>query len=393
MNNNTTVFKQMLFMIPQRQFEKEAEKHGYNHYTKHFTVWNQFKVNLYAQISGKQSLRDIETGLKVQHRDWYHLGLKNVSRAHLAYVNKNRSYEIFQHLYYHLYARCSDMTPRHKFRFKNPLQIMDSSVISLCLSLFPWAEYNQKKGALKLHTLLDYKGTIPSFVVITPGKASDITVAKKSDLPLCPDSIFVGDRAYIDFEWFNKLNSEGVYFVVRAKDNLKYKIIRQQTKIQKKKIISDTEILLTGPKTSQKYPHPLRLIKLWIEEENLTILLITNNFKFAASTIGQIYKARWDIESFFRWIKQNLKIKTFLGTSQNAVLIQIWTALIYYLLLAYIKFQTKYKFSLLHFARVLKEALFKKVDIIDTLNISPNKLKRTRAPCVQRKLFDLQNFS
>jgi IS4 transposase len=383
----------MLSMIPQRQFEKEAEENGYNRYTKHFTVWNQFKVNLYAQISGKKSLRDIETGLKVQHNDWYHLGLKNVSRSQLANVNKSRSYEIFQHLYYELYARCTDMTPQHKFRFKNPLHIMDSSVITLCSSLFPWAEYTQQKGALKLHTLLDYKGTIPSFVAIKPGKSSDITVAKKSDLPLSKDSIIVGDKAYNDFKWFTELNSKGVFFVIRAKDNLKYEVIRQQTKIQKKKIISDEEILVTGVQTSKTYPNPLRLIKIWIEEENFTLLLITNNFKFAASTIAQIYKARWDIEKFFRWIKQNLKIKTFLGTSQNAVLIQIWTALTYYLLLAYIKFQTQYKFSLLHFARVLREALFKKVDIIDTLNINPNKLKKARDPCVQKKLFDLQKFS
>lgn len=393
MNNYTTVFRQMLSMIPQSQIEKEAEEHGYNRYTKHFTVWNQFKVNLYSQISGKKSLRDIETGLKVQQNDWYHLGLKNVSRSQLANVNKRRSYEIFQHLYYELYARCSDITPQHKFRFKNPLHIMDSSVITLCSSLFPWAEYTQQKGALKLHTLLDYKGTIPSFVAIETGKSSDITVAKESDLPLSKDSIIVGDRAYIDFEWLTKLNSEGIFFVVRVKGNLKYKVIRQQIRIQKEKTLSDEEILLTGVETSKSYSNPLRLIKLRIEKRNLTLLLITNHFKFAASTIAQIYKARWEIEKFFRWIKQNLKIKTFLGTSQNAVLIQIWTALTYYLLLAYIKFQTKYQFSLLHFARVLGDALFKKVDIIDTLNINPIKFKKDRDPCVQKKLFDLQKFS
>ncbi len=334
-------------MIPQRQFEKEAEKDGYNRYTKRFNVWNQLKVNLYAQISGKMSLRDIETGLKVQHNDWYHLGLKNVSRSQLSYVNQRRNYEIFQHLYYQLFSRCTTMSPKHKFRFKNPLHILDSSIISLCLTAFPWAKYSKTKGALKMHTLLDCKGSIPSFMVVTTGKDSDIKVAKRSNLHLCPDSILVADRAYVDFSWYNELNAEGVFFVIRVKGNLKYKVLLQQTQLQKKKTISDKKIMMTGVKTSAKYPHPLRLITLNVNGEK-PVLLITNNFQFAASTITQIYKARWDIEEFFRWIKQNLKIKTFLGTSENAVLIQIWTALIYYLLLAYIKFQTQYKFTLLH---------------------------------------------
>ena len=392
MSNDTTIFRQILSMIPQRQFEKDAELHGYNRYTKHFTVWNHLKANLYAQISGKMSLRDIETGLKVQHKDWYHLGLTNVSRSQLAYVNQRRSFEIFRNLYYHLFSKCTAMSPRHKFRFKNPLHILDSSIITLSLSAFPWAKYSKTKGALKMHTMLDYKGTIPSFMVVTPGKDSDIKVAKESHLPLCPDSILVADRAYLDFDWYNALNAAGVFFVIRVKKNLKYKVLETKTQLQKEKTISDKEILMTGVKTSTLYPQPLRLIHLKVKGEK-PVLLITNNFKFAASTVTQIYKSRWDIEEFFRWIKQNLKIKSFLGTSENAVLIQIWTALIYYLLLAYIKFQTQYKFTLLHFARVLKEALFKKVDIIDILNFSPHLVKKAREPDQQKKLWDLDKFS
>ena len=242
-----------------------------------------------------------------------------------------------------------------------------------------------------MHTMLDYKGTIPSFIVVTPGKDSDVKVAKQSELPLSPDSILVADRAYIDFGWYNELNTSGVFFVIRVKKNLKYKVLETETKFQKKKTISDKKIRMTGAQTVAKYPHQLRMIRLEVKGEK-PILLITNNFKFAASTITQIYKARWEIEKFFRWIKQNLKIKSFLGTSENAVLIQIWTALIYYLLLAYIKFQTQYKYSLLHFARVLKEALFKKVTIIDILNLSPNKLKKAREPDQQKKLWDIDKF-
>ena len=213
-----------------------------------------------------------------------------------------------------------------------------------------------------------------------------------TDVWIGPDSILVADRGYVDFAWYNELNADGVFFVIRVKNNLKYKVLEEETQIQKKKTISDKKILMTGVKTSSKYPQPLRLVRLQVKGEK-PVLLITNHFKFAASTITQIYKARWDIEEFFRWIKQNLKIKSFLGTSENAVLIQIWTALIYYLLLAYIKFQTQYKFTLLHFARVLKEALFKKVDIIDILNFSPHKLKKAREPDQQRKLWDLDKFS
>ena len=387
----TTIFKQILSHIPRGEFEKEAEKHGYNRYTKHFTVWIQFLANLYAQISGKMSLRDIETGLKVQFKDWYHLGITNVSKSQLARANKLRSFEIFRHLYYHLYAKCASFCPKHKFRFKNPLHILDSTIITLCLSTFSWAKYTKKKGALKMHTLLDLKGTIPSFMVVTPGKGSDIKVAKQSQLPLCQDSILVADRAYVDFGWYNELNTKGVFFVIRVKKKMDYEVLEEETHFYKKKTISDKKIRMAGVLTAAKYPHVLRLIRLEVEGEK-PVLLISNNFKFAASTLTRIYKARWEIEQFFRWIKQNLKIKSFLGTSENAVLIQIWTALIYYLLLAYLKYQTLYKFSLLHFSRVLKEALFKKVTIFDLLNLSPNMIKRAREPDQQKRLWDFEKF-
>ena len=398
MEHYTTIFKQMLMMIPWGEFSEEAKKEGYNRYTKHFTVKNQFITILYAQFSDKKSLRDLETGLKVQYRDWNHLGLKNVSRSQLSYVNKRRSYKIFRNLYNQVYERCVSIAPRQRFRFKNRLQLMDSTLIEMCASVFPWAEYKQQKGALKIHTLLDERGTIPSFVVMSPGKEADITIAKESNLPLFPDSILVMDRGYTDFEWFNDLDKQGIYFVTRAKENLKYRHTKQSIKWHKIKTVNDLTITLTGTKTKEKYPHSLRLIKIINKgkkkrgeegEETEELKLLTNNFKLAASTIAQIYKSRWDIELFFKWIKQNLKIKTFLGTSENAVLTQIWIALIYYLLLAYIKFQTRYKFSLLHLSRVIREGLFKKIHLIDILNINPKSLKKTREPCQQRILIEV----
>ena len=282
--------------------------------------------------------------------------------------------------------RCKDVTPKHKFKFKNPLYTLDTTVIDLCLSLFPWAKFRKTKGALKLHTLLDHRGTIPSFLVITDAAQHDVKVAKELHLPISSDSILIVDKAYIDFNWLYSLNEKKIYFVTRAKDNMKYEIIGQHTMSKNKNIVGDHVIVLSGALSSKKYPKELRLVTYYDEEEERTFQFITNNFYLSASTIAAIYKARWQIEIFFKWIKQNLKIKTFLGTSKNAVLTQIWTAMIYYLLLAYIKYQTKYRYSLLHFTRVIRECLFKKVDIIDLLNLSLKRVKNIRDPCYQLDL-------
>ena len=382
-----TIFNQMLNMLPRYEFEKEVDKEQANRYTKHFTAWNQMLVNLYAQITGKKSLRDIETGLKMQKNSWYHLGLVNAVRSTISYANKKRSYRIAQNAFYHLLKKCKDITPKHKFRFKNPLHILDSTTIDLCLSVFPWAKFRKRKGALKIHTLLDHRGTIPSFMVITDAKQHDVKVAKNLFLPVSLDSIIVIDKAYIDFKWLYTLRKRRVYFVSRAKRDMRYEVIGQQEVNSNKGVLADEEIILTGYYSSRKYPEKLRLVTYYDKKTDKTYKFLTNNFNLAAYTISQIYKARWEIELFFKWIKQNLKIKTFLGTSKNAVLTQIWTAMIYYLLLAYIKYQTKYKHSLLYLTRVIKECLFKRADIIDLLNLSLKKVGRLRDPCYSLTLF------
>jgi hypothetical protein len=386
---SNTVFRQLVNLIPSRPFHSEVERTGANRYTKHFTAWNQLIVNLYAQASSKKSLRDVETGLKVQSWAWYHLGLKNISRSQLSYVNARRDYRLFQSLYYHLFAHCVDLAPKHRFKFNNPLHVLDSTLVHLCLDVFPWAKYRKRKGALKIHTLLDLQGTIPSFIVVTDGRQHDLKVAKQVDLPLSPDSILVVDKAYIDFTWLYGLHLRKVFFVTRAFDNCSYKVIGQHGPADGKMVLNDQSILLRGSKSYRRYPHRLRLITYFDEITDKTLTFMTNNFQLSAKTIAQIYKARWDIELFFKWIKQNLKIKTFLGTSPNAVLVQIWTALIYYLLLAFIKFQTKYQFTLLHFTRVLKEALFQKVDIIALLKLSPNRFKLPHEPDGQMVLLEI----
>jgi len=378
----------MLAMIPQKQFSEAVESSGANRYTKHFTAWNQFIVNLYAQASGKKSLRDIEAGLRVQQSSWYHIGLKNISRSQLSYVNGRRNHTLYQCIFQRLLVKCGEMASKQRFRFKWPLQILDSTLVHLCLSVFPWAKYRKKKGALKIHTLLDAQGTIPSFVVVTDGKHHDVKVAKKADLPLCPDSILVMDKAYIDFEWLYDLHCRNITFVTRAKENMNYEVLRQQPESAHENVLSDCEVLLTGSISFKKYPDRLRLVTWHDPEHNKIYTFMTNNLTLSAKTIADIYKARWDIETFFKWIKQNLKIKTFLGTSLNAVMTQIWTALIYYLLLAYIKYQTRYAYQLLHFTRVIREALFQRIDIIDLLKLSPKHKKLPREPDEQRLLFD-----
>lgn len=404
MDNFTTVFRQLLNQLPRREFKHDAAKGRYNRYCKHFTVWNQFVANLYAIATNRDSLRDIEMGLKAERKTWSTFGLKNISRSQLAYANKKRDYMIFKKLYYHLLSKCENQQlhcnavglgkprPKKKFRFKNKIAALDSTTISLCLSLFPWSDYGQKKGALKMHTLLDLGQMIPTFASVTKGKMSDIRAAKQSPLPLSPDSILVMDRAYTDFEWFDSLTKQKVYFITRAKIDMAFEIIGQHKEIRNKRIVADDVIRMTGRYTFKKYPHNLRLIELWDDEKNTSVYFLTNNFKLAATTIASAYKARWDIEIFFKWVKQNLKIKAFYGTSENAVKTQIWTAIIFYLLLSYIKFQTRYDGTILKFCRIIRNSLFKNKDIIDLLWEDPDKWEKGRDPCVQRVLIDLSSF-
>jgi len=369
MHNYSTIFQQLSALVPRWEFERAVAAFGGNRYVKTFKCWSQFITNLYAQISGKDSLREIETALKTQKSKWYHLGLSNIARSTLAHANQRRPSGICESLFYRFLARCRDLTPRHKFKFKNPLFALDASVIDLCLSLFPWARFRRKKGAVKLHCLLDYRGEIPGFLLVTEGRRHECKVAKEAPLPLSSDSIICFDKGYLDFEWLKSLDARKIFFVTRTKSNAAYQIIGQQESKTAKGVLADQTIQLTGVVSAFKYPGKLRLITFYDREEKRTYRFLTNNFKLAASTIAEIYRARWKIEIFFKWIKQNLKIKTFLGTSKNAVLTQIWTAMIYYLLLAYLKYQTKYAYSLLEFTRMIQATLFERIQLIDLLSL------------------------
>ncbi len=344
-------------------------------------------IMLYAQATGKDSLREMETSLITHESKLYHVGINSVSRSTLSDANSRRDWRLFESLFYEVLSRCRDLTPKHKFKFKNPLYTMDATVIKLVLSLYPWAKYKKTKGAVKMHCLLNHAGYLPEFITVTKGNRHEIDVAR-DHLSLLPDSIISIDRGYIDFSFLNSLQQKGVWFVTRAKRNMVFDVVGQHP-VTTENVIFDVAIVLKNDLSHKQYPEKLRLIAFYDKERDKFLFFLTNNFKLSAQTIADIYKARWQVELFFKWIKQNLKIKSFLGTSENAVMTQIWIAMIYYLILSYIKFQTKYRYSLLTLTRVLAETIFFRACLIDVLSIKIASVKKLKPdPGDQPSLFD-----
>lgn len=378
MPHYNTVLHQLLALTPRHQFEKFVRTLDGDRYVKTFSTWNQFTTLLYAQASGKDSLRDISNGMLTQGNRLYHLGLPaKIARSTLSDANTKRDYRIYEKLFYALLDRCKDLTPKHKFRFKNPLYSLDATIIDLCLSMFPWAKFRKRKGALKLHYQFDHAGELPVFLRVTTGKRHEIAVAKE-EFPISPDSIYCFDMAYLDWAWFRRITDEKAFFVTRAKKNLKAGFVGQQERPKRKGVLFDLHIKTENFYARKDYPYPMRLIGFWDTETGRYLEFLTNNFTLSAATIAAIYKARWQIEIFFKWIKHNLKIKTFLGTSKNAVLTQVWVAMCYYLLLAYLKYQTRYRNSLFYLHRVVKEMLMERASLIDLLNLNPSRLARLK---------------
>jgi len=376
-----TVFSQLLQLICRYRFKKSVDHYDGDRYTKTFSCWQQLLVLLFAQAKGLTSLRDIVVSILSHEKKWYHLGLTGVARSTLADANNRRDAGILKDVYYDILEKCRELSPRHGFKFKNPLYSFDSTLINVCLSLYPWATYRKKKGASKLHTLLDHSGYLPSFMVLSDGKTHDITVVKDEAFglpPLPPDSILLIDRAYIDYNWLYSLAQHKLFFVTKVKSNMKYTVLGQQDIPKKKGVISDCRINLSGPSSQEKYPHTLRLVTYVDQETGEVHEFFTNNFNLAARTIADLYKSRWQIEIFFKWIKQNLKIKSFLGTSKNAVMTQVWAAMIYYLLLSFIKFQTKCRHSLHELTRIAGELLLDSVYLIEILTIPFDNWKKIR---------------
>lgn len=385
-----TIFSQIMQLICHYRFKKCVNRYNGDRYTKQFTCWQQLLVLLFAQAKGLTSLRDIEISLRSHHRKWYHLGLTGIARSTLADANTNRDAHILKEVFYSLLEKCRDLAPRHRFRFKNPLYTFDSTLINVCLSLYPWATYRKKKGAFKLHTLLDHNGYLPSFKVLTDGRTHDINVMKDSsfDVPaLSPDSILLVDRAYIDYKWLYSLTKRKLYFVTRMKKNMKYTVLGQQKFLKNNGVVADCRVRLENYYQSRYYPAPIRHVTFVDPETGKLVTFITNNFTLDATTIAELYKSRWQIEIFFKWIKQNLKKKSFLGTSKNAVMTQIWAAMIYYLLLSFIKFQTKCRHSLHELTRIIGELLLDNAHLIEFIGVILNSYVKVKQKQIQLSLF------
>lgn len=368
--SQNTVINQIFKVLSRSEFQRHVRSFGNDKGVKSFSSWQQFKVLMYAQIRQLVSLRDIVTSLKCHGSKLYHLGLKNVSRSTLADANKRRDASCFEAMFYSLLSECQRIAPGHRLRMKRSLYSLDSTVISLALSVFPWAKFRQRKGGVKLHMLLDHSGHIPAFTVMTDAATHDSKVATDPSygMPTLPaGSVLVMDRAYNDFAWMQQLSDSKVSFVTRAKKNLKYRLVKRMPKCSEAGISCDHHIVLTGKTSSEKYSGILRIVKFRDKASGQKFTFLTNNLKLAATTIAQCYKERWQIELFFKWIKQHLKIKTFIGTSRNAVLTQIWVAMIYYLLLSFLKFSSKSKYSMLEIARKLRELALEVRDLLSLL--------------------------
>ncbi|MCP5274250.1 MAG: IS4 family transposase [Burkholderiales bacterium] len=364
-----TILSQILKFVSRHEFESLANRHHAGRSFRTATRWSQFVTMAMAQLSGRISLRDIVGNVSAQAHRLYHLGSAKLTRSNLARMNENKPYSLYEALFGKLLHHCQYLAPGHQFRFKNILYSLDASTIDLSLSVFPWADFRSTKGAIKLHVGLNHNGYLPEFAVITDGKTSDIEVGRTLAFPT--GSIVAMDRGYIDYAWFNQLTNNGVYFVTRLKSNACYKVIERHPIQKNKGVVSDHTIMFTGNDALKKCPIPVRRIVYRDQETGKQYTFLTNHFKLAARTIADVYKARWQVELFFKWIKQNLKIKSFVGTSKNAVMTQIWIALCVYLLIAFIKFQSKIQISMQQIVRLLQLNLFEKRDLMALLRGDP----------------------
>jgi len=364
-----TIFSQILKLVPRHEFETLAEQHHSGRSFRTASRWSQFVTLMMAQLSGRNSLRDIIENVSAQAHRLYHLGSAILSRSNLSRINEDKPYTLYEALFGKLLTHCQSMAPGHSFRFKNPLYSLDASTIDLCLSIFPWADFRTTKGAIKLHVGLNHAGYLPEFVTITEGKTSDVTIGRTLAFP--KGSIVAIDRGYNDYAWYQQLTEKGIFFVTRLKSNAKSQVVCCRSVLAEKGLTCDQTIEFTGVQTAKKCPIPLRRIGYRDPKTGKHYVFLTNNFKLAAKTIADIYQARWQVELFFKWIKQNLKIKSFIGTSKNAVMTQIWIALCAYLMLAFIKFQSKLGKSLQQMLRLLQLNLFEKRDLMELLRGDP----------------------
>ena len=367
MVRTASLFSQLLGEIPRIQFERLVRRHGAERHAKGYTCWSQLVSMLFCHLAGADSLREICNGLACCLGKLVHLDVRRMpNKSTLAYANAHRPAELYEDLFWAALERFRSRGQlpgqRHRFRFKNKLFSLDSTTISLCLNLFPWAEFRRAKGGVKVHVLLDHADYMPAFVAISEAKKHDVTLAKV--LNLNRGSIVAMDRAYNDYKMFARWTEGSVFFVTRMKDNAIYEVVERKRLPINRNILSDEIIRLTGVNAAEKCPHLLRRVVVWDPDNEREIVLLTNHLKFGATTIADIYKDRWQIELFFKALKQNLKIKSFIGTTENALRIQIWTALLALLLLKWLHYLSRGPWSFSNLVSLLRFNLFTYRDLM-----------------------------
>ena len=369
MKHGTSIFGQVLSLISRGEFERLVQKRGSDRYSKGFDSWTQFVSMLFCQLAQAKSLREICQGLRACVGKLPHLGVMEApKRSTLSYANAHRPYRLYEEVFYELLETCQAAAPgkKRKFRFKNKLLSLDATVIDLCASVFDWAKFRQTKGAIKLHLLLDHDGYLPTFALITKGKVHDVRAAWLLDLP--EGSIVAMDRGYIDYTLFDMWTDKRIWFVTRMKKNAVYRVVENLPVPANRNILADQLIKFTGPKAAKQCPSTMRRVVAWDPEKEEEIVLLTNHLSFGASTIAEIYRDRWEIELFFKALKQHLKVKTFVGTSPNALRIQIWTALIAMLLIKFLQFKSRLAWSLSNLVALLRWNLFTYRDLWDWID-------------------------
>lgn len=376
MAHSNSIFSQILKLVPRHEFNRLAKTHDGNRRSDAMSRWTQFVAMATAQLTGRASLRDIESAISTQKHLSYHLGSTSIKRTTLSRANQTLTSSFFEDLFAKLYSRCQSAAPNHQFRFKNKLFSLDASLLDVSLKVFPQAEYNRMKAAYKLHVGLDHEGLIPAFASVTPGKVGDQTQAKLMNFP--QGSVLVFDKGYADYSWHNQLTSKGIFWVTRLRSNGKFSVLDRRDINESQGITCDEIIEFDSPKAKKDNLRAVRRVGYIDPETGKHYSFITNHLNWSAKTIADIYKQRWQVELFFKWVKQNLKIKAFIGNTDNAVMTQVMVALCIYLILAYLKFHAKISQSLQQMIRLIHLNLFARRDLIELFRPPPDVEKESR---------------
>ena len=371
MNSGRSILSQLMDFLPMYEFHKCVERYTGNYKVQSFSCWDQYLCMAFAQLTYRESLRDIQACLRASEPKLYHMGFRGrVSRNTLANANQNRDWRIYADLAQVLIAIARPLYRNEDFgvQLDQTVYALDSTIIDLCLSLFPWARFRKSKGAVKLHTLLDLRGSIPTMIYITHGKIHDVNIL--DSILMEPGAIYIMDRGYLDFARLYMIHQERAFFVIRAKNNFNFKRLYSHAIDKSTGVQCDQSILLRTFYSKRDYPEKLRRIRFFDTEKKKRLVFLTNNFSLAAITIAQLYRCRWQVELFFKWIKQHLRIKAFYGTSENAVKTQIWIAISVYVLVAIVKKRLKIERSLYTILQILSVTLFEKTPLLQALSSS-----------------------